>query len=323
MIAGATSEGGAAVAFPVMTLVFGIAPAIARDFSFMIQSVGMTAAAFTIMYMEVLIEWKAIFYTTIGGVAGIIFGLEYCILDPPYAKMYFVVIWGAFAASLFFLNRNFGRKVYLVLDPPHLPVIWKVRSRTQEPLLTVCPAPFIACRFSRPWPNRAPPGCVKDATWWTLSTSGWGSWVAFNWKAAVLVVTGFLGGIFSSISGSGIDICSFSCLTLLFRITEKTATPTSVVLMAINTVVGFLYRNYGQGGVEEDAWGLWLVCVPSTLDHTSSHGNSPAVAASSLQSRFDPLRLLSCSLLVMLCDSSLSLSSVRVQSCASARRLGR
>ena len=38
-----TSEGGGAVAFPVMTLALGIPPAVARDFSLMIQSCGMTA----------------------------------------------------------------------------------------------------------------------------------------------------------------------------------------------------------------------------------------------------------------------------------------
>jgi hypothetical protein len=111
MLAGATSEGGAAVAFPVMTLAFGIAPSVARDFSFMIQSVGMTAAALTILWMRVLIEWKAIVFATVGGVAGIIFGLENINLDPPYAKMYFAVIWGSFAASLYWLNRMRGRKV--------------------------------------------------------------------------------------------------------------------------------------------------------------------------------------------------------------------
>ena len=37
MIAGMTSEGGGAVAFPVMTLALGIKPAVARDFSLMIQ----------------------------------------------------------------------------------------------------------------------------------------------------------------------------------------------------------------------------------------------------------------------------------------------
>ena len=40
MIAGATSEGGGAVAFPVMTLALGIRPTIARDFSILIQSCG-------------------------------------------------------------------------------------------------------------------------------------------------------------------------------------------------------------------------------------------------------------------------------------------
>ena len=39
-IAGMTSEGGGAVAFPVMTLALGIKPAVARDFSLMIQSCG-------------------------------------------------------------------------------------------------------------------------------------------------------------------------------------------------------------------------------------------------------------------------------------------
>ena len=45
MVAGATSEGGGAVAFPVMTLALGVTPSVARDFSFMIQSVGMVASA--------------------------------------------------------------------------------------------------------------------------------------------------------------------------------------------------------------------------------------------------------------------------------------
>ena len=40
MIGGATSEGGGAVAFPVMTLALGIEPSVARDFSMMCQSCG-------------------------------------------------------------------------------------------------------------------------------------------------------------------------------------------------------------------------------------------------------------------------------------------
>lgn len=53
----------------------------------------------------------------------------------------------------------------------------------------------------------------------------------FNWwKAVILVLTGFVGGLFDSLAGSGIDIAIFSMITLLFRLTEKTATPTTVIL---------------------------------------------------------------------------------------------
>ncbi len=63
-----------------------------------------------------------------------------------------------------------------------------------------------------------------------------------NWKSVILLIAGFLGGIFSAMSGSGIDICSFAILTLLFRVSEKISTPTSVMLMAGNTMIGFAYR---------------------------------------------------------------------------------
>lgn len=64
------------MAFPIMTLAFGIAPIVARDFSFMIQSAGMTAAAATIVIMQVQVEMHSLLWATVGGVAGIILGLE-------------------------------------------------------------------------------------------------------------------------------------------------------------------------------------------------------------------------------------------------------
>merc|ERR1719199_673593 len=191
MIAGATSEGGASVAFPVMTLAFNIKPAVARDFSFMIQSCGMTAAMFTIFYMGVMIEKRSFTYCSIGGLFGMIIGL--------------VSIWFAFAFSLFWLNRNFGRHVHLQIQN---------------------------------FPGK------------------------YYWRAITLLIAGFWGGMFSAVSGSGIDICSFATLTLLFRISEKVATPTSVCLMAVNTMVGFGWRQFYMGGVEDEAWEFLAVCVP-------------------------------------------------------------
>lgn len=70
------SQGGASVAFPIMTLAFGIVPGVARDFSFMIQSAGMTAAAATIVLMQVQVEMHSLLWATAGGIFGIILGLE-------------------------------------------------------------------------------------------------------------------------------------------------------------------------------------------------------------------------------------------------------
>jgi len=222
MIAGATSEGGASIAFPVMTLAFGIPPSVARDFSFMIQSAGMSAAAVTILWMKVKIEKHALLYCTLGGLFGMLVGLSVIApnLPPAYSKMYFVCIWFSFAFSLYWLNRLFGRKTYFEIP------YW------EEGVV-----------FTYTFPT----------DFWTIS---------FNWKAGVLFIGGVFGGIFSAIAGSGIDICSFATLTLVFRVTEKTATPTSVVLMAINTCIGFLWRQYEMGGVEPEAWGYLWVCMP-------------------------------------------------------------
>lgn len=199
-----TSEGGGAVAFPVMTLAFNIKPAVARDFSLMIQSCGMTAAAFTIFWMRVQLEWHSIIFCSIGGLIGMVIGLEFIDpnLTPPQKKMGFVCVWFAFAFALFLLNRYQKRKTYKVIPDFRL------------------------------------------------------------WKMAVLLLTGFIGGIFSAIAGSGVDICSFSILTLLFRVSEKTATPTSVVLMAGNTVVGFYWRQVIQQAVSAEAYYYLAVCVP-------------------------------------------------------------
>jgi len=207
MIAGATSEGGASVAFPVMTLAFDITPVVARDFSFMIQSCGMTAAMFTIFYMGVRIEERSFTYCSFGGLFGMIIGLEEIApkMTPPQKKIGFVSIWFAFAFSLFWLNRNIGRHVHLEIQ-----------------------------NF---------PG-------------------VYHWRALSLIVAGFIGGIFSSVAGSGIDICSFATLTLLFRISEKVATPTSVCLMAINTCIGFGWRQFYMGGVAPESWEFLAVCVP-------------------------------------------------------------
>jgi len=118
LIAGATSEGGGAVAFPVFTKLLHISPSDAKVFSLAIQSVGMSAAALVIIYMRIPIEWRVIRWASLGGVLGIV--LSSCLLAPllsaPVLKMSFTAMISRFAVTLFVLNRRAER-----LCHSHLP----------------------------------------------------------------------------------------------------------------------------------------------------------------------------------------------------------
>ena len=57
-----------------LTTLSGIAPSVARDFSLMIQSCGMTAAAFTIFWMRIKLEKHSLVFCSTGAFAGMILG---------------------------------------------------------------------------------------------------------------------------------------------------------------------------------------------------------------------------------------------------------
>uniref|UniRef100_A0A0M3I7H6 Membrane transporter protein n=1 Tax=Ascaris lumbricoides TaxID=6252 RepID=A0A0M3I7H6_ASCLU len=202
-IGGMTTEGGGAVAFPVMTLALHINPTVARDFSMMIQSCGLSAASFTIFFMSIIVEWHSIIFSTMGGIFGVISGIEIIdpLMTPAQKKMAFVSVFLSFALALFLLNIEKKRITF---------------DRIQK----------------------------------------------FNIaKAGILIANGFIGGIFTGVAGSGIDVYSFSILTLLFRINEKVATPTSVVLMAANSIVGFFWRAKMQNEISQETWEYFIPSV--------------------------------------------------------------
>lgn len=203
-IAGATSEGGGAVAFPVMTLGFGIAPGVARDFSLLIQAVGMGAAAIAIFAARIQVERHALLWSTLGGALGVVLGLELVAPRMParFTKMTFLAVWLAFAFALFWINRYREREVRDGIE-----------------------------RFSAR-------------------------------HALLLAGIGVLGGVVSGLTGSGLDILTFSLLVLRFRVSESVATPTSVVLMAGNALVGALWKGGPGTGLATEAWSYWWVCVP-------------------------------------------------------------
>jgi len=195
-VAGSTSMGGGAVAFPVMTLVFDIGPIVARDFSLMIQSVGMMAASAAIVMMRVRIEKRALLWAGAGGVSGLLLGYE--VLSPLLAA---TVVKTLFAGVVF----SFGL------------MLWWINRHTNRFRVTAIR------RFD--------------------------SVVRLELLAARLV-----GGTISGILGSGIDIAVFSILVLRFGICEKVATPTSVILMGTNALVGTLLGG-ASGTLAAEAWG--------------------------------------------------------------------
>jgi len=86
-----------------------------------------------------------------------------------------------------------------------------------------------------------------------------------RWKGVVLFVTGIIGGIFTSFAGSGLDICIFAVITLLFSVSEKTATPTTVVSMALCSMFGFYWRAVIMEDVEQIVYDYIKVTVPVSI----------------------------------------------------------
>ena len=109
IIAGATSEGGGAIAFPVFTKVLHIFPADAKVFSLAIQSVGMVAASVAIIMMRVQVLWRVIIWVSLGGAVGMVIGsvLLSPLLAPDIIRMLFTIMAISLAFTLILLSTGF------------------------------------------------------------------------------------------------------------------------------------------------------------------------------------------------------------------------
>lgn len=99
-VAGATAEGGAAVAFPVFTKALHIPAPDARTFGLMIQSIGMTTAALVIVTRGIKILPGVVGWVTAGGAVGMLLGSFLAPIPPPYPKLLFTFVTAAFGVAL-------------------------------------------------------------------------------------------------------------------------------------------------------------------------------------------------------------------------------
>lgn len=204
-IAGATSEGGGAVAFPVFTKLFDIEPRDAKVFSFFIQSFGMTMAGLFIYLKKIPVLWNVVGAALAAGIGGLVIGELYLVIPNPYPKLLFTFIAGIFAFFLIY-NR------------------WGIPDN-----------PLKIFRFTH------------------------------RIDLFIILTTGFLGGLVASVVGVGIDMLIFIVLTLLYGIDEKISTPTTVVLMGLLSVAGFIWHAGITADVNPDVWRYWMSCVPIVI----------------------------------------------------------
>jgi len=202
-IAGSSPEGSAAIAYPIFTLFLKVDPAVARNFAFAIQSIGMTSASLLILGMSIKVEWNYIRYVTIGGLLGLVLGNYWVVplISPSLAKLFFVSLWLGFGVVLWRENRK-NRVVH----------------------------------ESIPSFNRS------DIT--------------------RLLFFGLIGGIISSVFGTGINIFTFCLMTIYYGIDEKVAIPSSVIIMTVETIAGFFLHAAVIGDFQNRAFEMWLVCIP-------------------------------------------------------------
>ena len=81
-------------------------------------------------------------------------------------------------------------------------------------------------------------------------------------EKAILAAAGILGGAVSALVGTGVNSIAFMVMVLLFRVSEKVVTPTTVILMTMVTIPGFLLHVFVLKDFTPTVMGYWLAALP-------------------------------------------------------------
>ncbi len=204
-VAGSTPEGGGAVAFPVLSIFLNIDRVLARDFSLMIQSIGMTSASIFILTRKDidLRSFKPLLWFVPVAFAGFVAGmLTLQTIQVYIIQALFLSLIATFATFYYFSSHR-GKFHYY--QP----------SGSRELLAT----------------------------------------------GALL----FLGGMCTSLFGTGADILLYTLLVTRYSMNERTATQLSVILMASLSIMGYVYRGLIDQGLTGYQIQTWLCAFPVVL----------------------------------------------------------
>lgn len=203
-VAGSTPQGGGAVAFPVLSVFLDVDRSLARDFSLMVQSIGMTSASvFLLSQPGALRRYRPLAWWLPTATAGFVFGM--LLLQELRDQ----VVQGLFVGGMAAFALAYWRS-------DHRGVEHEVRMRR--------------------WLDRLLLGSVL-----------------------------FLGGIATSLFGTGVDVMMFTLLVTWFAMRERHATELTIVVMASLSVVGFVWRGLVENALTEYQVRTWLSAVPVVL----------------------------------------------------------
>ena len=244
LIAGSTPLGGGVVAFPVAVLFLKFSAAQGRDFTVLIQSVGMNAATYLILRKSPhLVNFRLVATFVVVGVPGVLLGLA-TTLPPFYVILCFQTLVLDFAVTLFYLIVFAPRA-----SPSAVP--------TPSPSSTVDESGGIDVAI--------------DADDDGMSTSQRLLAHGSMWLAA------FAGGWLTANIGSGSDILLYAFGLLGWnllvppsqRLPDNSLTASSVVVMGMLSLVTAVCRLLTAGISTEVllCWGAtsWIVCFGAPL----------------------------------------------------------
>ncbi len=204
-VAGFTPEGGGAVAFPVLNVFLHVDRVLARDFSMMIQSVGMTSASIFILSHKdtVIRDFKPLLFLIPVCILGFLLGMQLLQQIHVYLIQAFYLSLSATFVTAYFFSDHRGLRTQLQV------------------------------------------------------TSG----LDVLYLGVVLI----LGGMFSSLFGTGADVVVYTLLVTRLSMTAKMSTRMSIVLQASVSLFGYGYRAFVDHGLTNDQIKTWLCAYPVVL----------------------------------------------------------
>ena len=202
-VAGSTPMGGGTVGFPILVLLFDLPATLGRDFSFAVQSIGMTSASIFILARRQPLAGAMLMGAIAGSLVGTPLGIFFFanLVPELWIKLGFAVLWASFGVL-------------------HLYRIGEIAGNVGM------------TEFDERW----------------------------DFRVGLLI--GVLAGVtVVSVTGVGIDMVLYAVLVLLCRADLKIAIPTSVVIMAVNSVWGIAIKN-AFTGVQPGVYENWLAAAP-------------------------------------------------------------